>query len=197
MLGALELIEYQKMGEIRHWNEVKALNLSKMDDANEKDRSVALIETVIENISDNKNESGEITGDLEITCFTVGWNSKVIPLLDVKVDKALAASFKEVYKPKDTVRLYYNILSGTSSISQNASDSTPYFGTSQPLVVSTQKENYINRLVVYAGDKPRNDGTEYTSEEIEFVQKTRKIEIDNIVSHVPTVAAFSGFGNPF
>ncbi|WHZ33221.1 hypothetical protein QNK01_11555 (plasmid) [Desemzia incerta] len=193
--GQMELVEYISVGGLRHWNEVKGLNFTRITDEKVNDKSVAQIMTVIDDISEVKDEKGALTGNLKVEGFTVNWNSDVVPLLDTEVDKSLADSFRKAYKTGDTVDLYYNILSGTSRVIK---DEVLYFGEKIPASEVASKENYINKLIIYSGGAPIKNGLEYSPEKIEIAKQIRKNKINSLSAPKPKIpATVTGFGSPF
>lgn len=135
------------------------------------------VEVYIQSIEDEMGLDDLPTGRLLISGFTVGYGAKMIPVTDLVVAENLAEPVKKIYKVGDTAVLSLK-LENYAEVSEVEieEEATMAFGQEAD-VETTVTRKYKRESLVLGGAMPKVDGTEYQAEDVEELEKKRKLAL--------------------
>lgn len=188
---------YTEDGTLKGWNEVKAVFFNRVDEPETKQKAVATVEMVIENMTPEINEENVPTGNMEVEAFTIGYNGTFIPLRNMIIGQELAQVFQGMYFPGTTGKITFKVNNFAELEKVEAPVEQAGFGSTER-VEDNVVTNYVSNFEIIGGDLPYTDGVNnYTPEEIEQAHKNRELALqtlkDNAQFTAPTQP--TGFGN--
>ena len=198
--GSLTINEYYgQNGNLVSFNEVKAVFFNRLEgeEANIQDRAIATLEMVVKGMETELNQEGIPTGDMNVDAFTVGYNSSIIPLIDLKVGQALAQTFQGMYYAGSTGRITIKINNYATLMEEEVQTQQAGFGAAER-VESNVVTNYTNNLEIIGGDLPYTDGVNnYSPQQIEDADKIRALALQQLQQNAsaPATPQHTGFGN--
>lgn len=166
-----------KNEHLRSTNQIRGVFFNRLDNKEIEQHAYATIETVVTAMDDILDEDGP-TGDKSVTAFTVGYNETVIQLQDVIIKSDIASQFETLYYPGTTGELTFKINNYPEKVTEdkNTEAESAGFGSSTR-VENNSISNFVNNLQIIGGDTPKDDGLEFTKEQIVEVLKRRKQQL--------------------
>ena len=195
--GDLRLEEYYtQSGSLTSFNSVNALFFNRVDDDAEfRQKAIATLDMVIEGIQPKMDADGFPTEFHDVQAFTVGYNSRVIPLQNLVINEQLAEQFSGMYYPGTTgkITLKINNYAEVEDVVESQ-ESISGFGSTER--VEQTVSNFTSDLEIIGGDLPYNDGVnEYSPEAIEQAHKNRALALQQLKESSTASAQPTGFGN--
>ena len=201
--GSIGLNQYfGQDGELRKFNEVRGLFLNRLEgaDAEKPDKAIATVEIVVENMTSELDNENIPTGMLNVEAFTVGYNSKIETIENLKIGENLAKVFSDMYYPGSTGRVTFKINNFAEMAKEEiAPQEMAGFGNSER-VEDNVVTNYESFFEIIGGDLPYTDGVNnYSADEIEQAHRNIELTLQALKqeSSAPTTpqSAATGFGN--
>lgn len=195
--GDLRLEEYYtQSGSLTSFNSVNALFFNRVEDGAEfRQKAIATLDMVIEGIQPKMDAEGFPTGFHDVQAFTVGYNSRVIPLQNLVINEQLAEQFSGMYYPGTTGKITLKI-NNYAEVEDVAGSQEPISGFGSAERVEQTVSNFTSDLEIIGGDLPYNDGVnEYSPEAIEQARKNRALALQQLKESSTASAKPTGFGN--
>lgn len=194
--GDLRLEEYYTQnGSLTSFNSVNALFFNRVEDGEDfRQKAIATLDMVIENIQPKMDAEGIPTAVHDVEAFTVGYNSRIIPLKNLVISEQLAEQFSSMYYPGTTGKITVKINNFVDAQDiQESQEQVSGFGTTER--VEQTASNFTNNLEIIGGDMPYSDGVnEYSPENIEQAHKTRALALQQLKERSMASATPTGFG---
>lgn len=194
--GDLRLEEYYtQSGSLTSFNSVNALFFNRIEEGEEfRQKSIATLDMVIENIQPSMDAEGIPSGWHDVEAFTVGYNSRIIPLKNLVIEEQLAQQFSSMYYSGTTGKITIKINNYVDAEEIEQSQEQAGFGTTER--VEHTASNYTNNLEIIGGDMPYADGVnEYSPEDIEQAHKNRALALQELKQSSTASATPTGFGS--
>lgn len=195
--GDLRLEEYYtQSGSLTSFNSVNALFFNRVeDDAEFRQKAIATLDMVIEGIQPKMDAEGFPTEFHDVQAFTVGYNSRVIPLQNLVINEQLAEQFSGMYYPGTTGKITLKI-NNYAEVEDVVESQEPVAGFGSAERVEQTVSNFTSDLEIIGGDLPYNDGVnEYSPEAIEQARKNRALALQQLKESSTASATPTGFGN--
>lgn len=195
--GDLRLEEYYtQSGSLTSFNSVNALFFNRVeDDAEFRQKAIATLDMVIEGIQPKMDAEGFPTEFHDVQAFTVGYNSRVIPLQNLVINEQLAEQFSGMYYPGTTGKITLKI-NNYAEVEDVVESQEPVAGFGSAERVEQTVSNFTSDLEIIGGDLPYNDGVnEYSPEAIEQAHKNRALALQQLKESSTASAQPTGFGN--
>lgn len=195
--GDLRLEEYYtQSGSLTSFNSVNALFFNRVEDGAEfRQKAIATLDMVIEGIQPKMDAEGFPTGFHDVQAFTVGYNSRVIPLQNLVINEQLAEQFSGMYYPGTTGKITLKI-NNYAEVEDVVESQEPISGFGSAERVEQTVSNFTSDLEIIGGDLPYNDGVnEYSPEAIEQARKNRALALQQLKESSTASAKPTGFGN--
>ena len=194
--GDLRLEEYYSQnGSLTSFNSVNALFFNRVEDGEDfRQKAIATIDMVVENIQPKMDAEGIPTAVHDVEAFTVGYNSRIIPLKNLVISEQLAEQFSSMYYPGTTgkITLKINNFVEKEDIVETQEQVSGFGSTER---VEQAATNFTNNLEIIGGDLPYSDGVnEYSPEDIEQAHKTRALALQQLKESSMASATPTGFG---
>lgn len=193
--GDLRLEEYYtQSGSLTSFNSVNGLFFNRIEEGSDfRPKAIATLDMVIESITHEVDAEGIPTDLHSVEAFTVGYNSRIIPLRNLVISEMLADQFSSMYYPgttgKITLKINNYVDTETIEIEQEATG----FGSTER--VEHEATNFTNNLEIIGGDMPYSDGAnEYSPEDIEQARKIRALALQELKQNSQASATPTGFG---
>lgn len=194
--GDLRLEEYYtQSGSLSSFNSVNALFFNRVESSDEfRQKAITTLDMVIENIQPKLDAEGIPTGWHDVEAFTVGYNSRIIPLKNLVIEEQLAEQFSSMYYAGTTGKITLKINNYVDPEEITSQEPVSGFGSTER--VEQTASNYTNNLEIIGGDMPYADGVnEYSPENIEQAHKTRALALQQLKERSTASAEPTGFGN--
>ena len=197
--GELKLNEYYNSnGNFVQFNEIKGVFFNRVEE-DVADKSIATIETVVEEFVDIVDNDGLPTGDKTVKGFTVGWGNDVVELRNTIVKSDLAEAMQNLYVPGSTGQLTFQLNNyvEVSEPEEKEVDASHGFGSSEK-VESNVAKKYVNNIEVIGGGVPYFGTKEYTETEIQQAKQVRELKLQSLNEPAPSapVQHQTGFAKP-
>ena len=197
--GELKLNEYyNSQGTLVRFNEIKGVFYNRLEPAdNQPDKSIASIETIIDEFVPELDKEQLPTGNYLVKGFTVGYGNDVVELQKAVVNSDLAQAFMNLYQSGQTGRLTFKLNNYVEVEEKEVEVAAPThgFGSQETVTSSNTIKNYVSNLEVIGGDMPYFGTKEYTQNEIETAKQVRALKLQTLQAPAPsTPPTNTGFG---
>lgn len=194
--GDLRIEEYYgQSGNLTSFNSVNALFFNRLDEEDDtRHKAIATLDMVIESINPKMDAEGIPTELHDVQAFTIGYNSKVIPLRNLVIKEELAEQFSTMYYTGTTGKITLKINNYVDTELIEVEQEVTGFGSTER--VESEAKNFTNNLEIIGGDMPYSDGVnEYSDEDIEQARKNRALALQELKQNAVASAEPTGFGN--
>ena len=195
--GELKLNEYyNNNGNFVQFNEIKGVFFNRVEE-DVPDKSIATIETVVEEFVDIVDNDGLPTGDKTVKGFTVGWGNDVVELRNTIVRSDLAEAMQNLYVPGSTGQLTFQLNNyvEVEEPEEQEVDASHGFGSSEK-VESNVAKKYVNNIEVIGGGVPYFGTKEYTEDEIQQAKQVRELKLQSLNEPAPSTPVQRQTGFP-
>ena len=142
-----------------------------------KELMEAKVEMVITGIDPELDIDGLPTGNLLVSGMSVGYNNRINPFENLIVDKKIAKPFENLYTVGQTGVLNLRFHNYAVVKEEETADITLGFGEDNEQISTSTAKSYERKIEVFGGSQPITDGTEYTPEDIENMERFHKLAL--------------------
>lgn len=148
------------------------------------DEAYLTMDTVIESFTPIEVD-GQPTGKYNVNGFTVGYNSRVIPLKNFVVGGDLANSFMGLYQNNSTGSITYQIKSyaDTTEVKLEKPVAAHGFGSTKKVEEVKVFDKTVEEFIAIGGDVPFYDEQKLTDDEIKEAKRLRKLQKESALDY--------------
>lgn len=142
-----------------------------------KELMEAKVEMVITGIDPELDIDSLPTGNLLVSGMSVGYNNRISVFENLIVDKKIAKPFEKLYSVGQTGVLNLRFHNYAVVKEEETADITLGFGEDNEEISTSTAKSYERKIEVFGGSQPITDGTEYTPEDVEHMERFRNLAL--------------------